>query len=207
MRIRVITIIKKYKKSLLILIFLFGYVVFWWWFFNEKNVAIKQTDTNKETIVELEKKQKAKEQNKKQFTQFSNFWIEINTDNVKIKAPIVEGVTDDVLAKGVGHHKTTAIPNEKNGNVALSGHRWKFGSNPAYKVFEDIDKLKIGDNVIIHYQNKNFEYEITEQKIVNDKAVEILEQTESPTLTFYACTPKYTALKRLVFQAKLVKVF
>ena len=40
--------------------------------------------------------------------------------------------------------------------------------------------------------------------IVNDKNVEILEQTDTPMLTLYTCTPKRTALKRLVYRAQLL---
>ncbi len=204
---RVIRIFKKYKKVLLVLVFLFGYVMFWSWFFGERNVAI-EGDSTKQKEISVSKKGKASKHNKKekQFTEFGDFWIQIDTDEVHIKAPIVEGVTDEELAKGVGHHKTTAFPNRKGGNVVLSGHRWRFGKNPAFKVFEDIDKLQIGNRIIVHYGGKNFEYEVTEQKTVDDKAVEILEQTEDPILTFYACTPKYTALKRLVYRAKLINI-
>ncbi len=204
---RVVRVFKKYKRALLILMFLFGYVMFWSWFFSERNVAIEENSTEQKEISASEKEKVSKHNKKeKQFTEFGDFWIQINTDDVHIKAPIVEGVTDEKLAKGVGHHKTTAFPNREGGNVVLSGHRWRFGKDPAFKVFENIDKLKIGDRIIIHYGGKNFEYEVTEQETVNDKAVEILEQTEDPMLTFYACTPKYTALKRLVYRAKLINI-
>lgn len=91
--------------------------------------------------------------------------------------------------------------------MVFSWNLWKFGKKPAYKVFENIDELEIGDNVTVHYRGENFVYEIVEQKIVGDKSIDILEQADASMLTFYTCTPKYTALKRLVYRAKLVDIF
>jgi len=160
-----------------------------------------------ETVVKTnEKKEEQKEkQTKKEFTEFGDFWIEINTDDLKIKAPIVEGVTDYKLSQGVGHHKTTARPNREKGNVVLSGHRWFDRDEPAFKVFENLDKLKIGDKIRVHYKGEDFVYEVFDTKIVPEDAVEILDQTKEPILTLYTCTPKHTAEKRLVFLARLVR--
>ncbi len=208
---RILGMIIKYKKPLLIIGFLFGYILFWWWFFGEKNIAIEEDNIiQSNEIVKKEDNEEGSvmiDGDEKQFTEFGNFWLQIDTDSVNIKAPIVNGVTDEKLAEGVGHHKTTAFPNSDGGNVVLSGHRWKFGKNPAYKVFENIDELKIGDNVTVHYRGKDFVYKIIEQKIVDDKSIDILEQTNESMLTFYTCTPKYTSFKRLVYRAKLVDIF
>ena len=194
--------IKKNKKRVLIIIFLFGYSFFWLWFFGERKVAIG----GKENKSKIEKQEvDERQENKKiSFKDLGDFWLEINTEKVKVKAPIVNGVTDDKLEQGLGRHKTTAFPNREKGNVVISGHRWKFGDNPAYKVFEDLDKLKEGDKISVHYKEKKFVYEVMESRKVDSKEVSILEQTEVPQLTIYTCTPKFTAFKRLVFVAKLI---
>lgn len=195
-----IGIITKHKKLLLILVFFVGYIIFWVWFFSERDIKIEEK--GQEDVVQKEAENKDEDDNS--FGDLGNFWIEINTDSIQIKAPIVDGVTDEKLDIGVGHHKTTAFPNNKEGNVVISGHRWKLGNNPAYKVFEDLDELEIGDYVTLHYQGENFKYKVIEEKIVDDEDVEILEQTDQPILTLYTCTPKRTALRRLVYRAQLV---
>lgn len=199
----------KNKKTIGIIMFCILYIIFWLWYFGERNISIKEP-----SVVSIRKNNNLHNNNensdivkvKKEFTDedLKNFWLEIDNDNVKIKAPIVNGVTDEKLEQGVGHHRTTAMPGEE-GNVVLSGHRWKFGNNPAYTVFEDLDKLKEGDKITVHYNNQEFVYKIKESKTVGSKAVEILEKTKEATLTLYTCTPKYTALKRLVYTAELIK--
>ena len=203
---RIILMIEKYKRSLLIMGFFCGYALFWWWFYHGKNIAITDSAQKQQTASENKiVTEESIEETSASFDDLGNFWIEISTDDVQIKAPIVEGVTDDRLAVGVGHHVTTAFPSKDGGNVVLSGHRWKIGKNPAYTIFEDLDQLQVGDKIHVHYREQDFMYEITETEIVDDDAVEILTQTEESILTVYTCTPKYTAFKRLVYRAQLVE--
>lgn len=129
--------------------------------------------------------------------------LEIKTNNLNIRAPIVEGVGIENLKKGVGHHPDTPWP-ELSGNVVLAGHRWYPGTNPYYRIFYDLDKLKVGEKIFIYYEGGKFTYEIIEQKIVLPSDIEILKQTKEPILTLYTCTPRFTAKKRLVFVAKLI---
>jgi len=197
--------VKKHKKTTAIIIFAIGYIIFWWWFFNERNIAFDDSLKNDQTLVKSEVTESKKDE-KKGFASLGNFWLEINTDKVKVKAPVVNGVTDDKLDQGLGRHKTTALPNE-NGNMVISGHRWKFGDNPAYKVFENLDKLKNGDKILVHYGRKIFEYEVYERGTVSpnrDGGKEILKKTDDKILTLYTCTPKHTSLRRLYYRAKLV---
>ena len=199
--------IKKHKKRVLVVLFLISYTLFWYWFFSERNMAFDDNLENNQ-IVEKNKVIEHEKDKEQGFANLGNFWLEINTDKVKVKAPVVNGTTDNELDQGLGRHKTTALPNE-NGNMVISGHRWKFGDNPAYKVFENLDKLKNGDKIEVHYGTKVFEYEVYEQGTVrpNKKGgKEILKKTDDKILTLYTCTPKYTALNRLYYRAKLVSV-
>ena len=188
-----------------------GYIFFWWWFFHAKNVAIT-------AFQEKRMEQKVQDTNQKEESQatendvedinevemLGDFRMLINTGHVQVDAPLVEGVTDNDLAHGVGHHRTTVLPGGK-GNIVLSGHRWKYGDNPNYTVFENLDALQNGDEIILRDQNREYRYIVYEHQIVDDDAVEILNQTEESVLTVYTCTPKYTALKRLVYRARLVQ--
>ncbi len=187
---------------LVFLVLFFGcYVLFGWFFYYGKD--------RKELVAEANgtvyKQGKLDLTNGCVVEDCGDFWFSFEVDGKKVKSPIVEGVTADKLAKGIGHHKTTALPNKENSNVVLSGHRWKFGKNPFYTVFENIDALQNGDKVTVHYQDQDYIYEIYKSEVVPEDKTEILTQeVDEPRLTFYTCTPKYTAWKRLVYYAKLV---
>ncbi len=164
---------------------------------NQVAIADKDTAVDNQESVPIQKKE---------FTEFGDFWIEINKEGYDLKAPILNGVDKDDLKRGVGHHTTTALPNPESGNVVLSGHRWLPGSNPANTVFRHLDKLSVGDAVSIFYEGKEYVYKVRESKTVSNDAVEILDDTDSPQLTLYTCTPLFTALRRLVYVADLVEV-
>lgn len=143
-----------------------------------------------------------------------DFWLEIDTENLKIKSTIVEGSSSESLDQGIGHHVTTAFPNRRTGNVVLSGHRWLKGAdkNPAREVFIDLDKLKVGDKIKIHYEGELFVYKVTGSKIFevdsagNQKEGNIFEQTEKSTITMYTCTPKKVDTnKRLAYFGELIE--
>ncbi len=164
---------------------------------------------NEVTIEDQVQKQSDEESlpiQKKEFTQFGDFWIEVHTEKLDLKAPIVNGISKDDLKRGVGRHLGSALPNPDKGNVVISGHRWIPGRNPAYSAFRHVDKLEIGDKVSLFQGGKEYVYKVRESKTVSADAVEILEQTETPQLTLYTCTPLFTALKRLVYIADFVEV-
>lgn len=129
--------------------------------------------------------------------------LEIKTEDVSVSAPIVEGVELEDIEKGVGHHKTTAWPG-LTGNVVLAGHNWYPCKSQYCRVFCDLEKLKIGDEVTVYYNQGKFVYKVIERKIISPKHTEILEQTKKPILTLYTCYPRYTAKQRLVYVAELI---
>ena len=60
--------------------------------------------------------------------------------------PVVEGVSLDDLAKGVGHYPKTVLPGEV-GNFAVAGHRATHGEPFAY-----LDEVRKGDAVVVETQ-------------------------------------------------------
>lgn len=132
------------------------------------------------------------------------FNLEIKTADLNINTPVWQGVGEEILSKGVGLQPGTALPGF-SGNTVIYGHRWYPGDNPFFTIFNDLDKLKIGDTATIFYNNEKFTYQVIEGKVVEPNQVEILEQTEAPILTIYTCTPRYTAEKRLVYIFRLIK--
>jgi len=66
--------------------------------------------------------------------------------------PVVQGVRDDDLARGVGHYPQTQLPGE-NGNFAVAAHRVTHGS-PFRRLLE-LDK---GDQVIVETRDTIYTY-------------------------------------------------
>ena len=78
------------------------------------------------------------------------------------------------------------------GNFVLSAHRFIMGLTPMQtqrlSPFYNINKLVVGDDIIIDYLNKRYTYEITKIYAVKPDAISIEERTKSPQLTLYSCT-------------------
>jgi len=131
----------------------------------------------------------------------------IPTDNrlvipkIGVDAPIVEGASQNAaLEKGIWHIPNTAASPEAS-NLVLSAHRWRY-LPPSSRSFYLLDKLDVGDDIIIYWEGKEFDYKVGEEKTVDPTAVEILEPTDQPQLTLFTCTPLWSTKHRLVLIAK-----
>ena len=122
----------------------------------------------------------------------------IRIPSIGVNRTVVEGVGLDQLKRGPGHYPETPLPGQK-GNVAIAGHRTTYG-----QPFHNVDKVKIGDQVIFETLQGTFVYEITESKIVEQDQVEILEEKGDNRVTLIACHPKYSAAQRFILIGKLV---
>lgn len=95
--------------------------------------------------------------------------------------PIVEGADPDSLRKGVGHMATTFLPLD-NDQIVLSGHR--------DTVFRGVaSQLDVGDTFIVQLPYGDFEYEITETKIVSGNDRTVIVPHDEETLTVTTCYP------------------
>ena len=125
-------------------------------------------------------------------------------DNYRV--PIVQGVSLDDLARGVGHYPETALPGEV-GNFSVAGHRATNGEPFAY-----LDQLQKGDAVVVETGTTWYTYEVTDEYIVQPTQVEVIlpvpnEPGVEPTkrlMTLTTCNPRWASYERLIFHAKLV---
>jgi LPXTG-site transpeptidase (sortase) family protein len=130
----------------------------------------------------------------------------LKNDKITIEAPIIEGIGEDSLSKGIGHHPDSVWPNNK-GNVVLAGHNTDLDAdNPYARVFFKLRDVSIGDQVVLNYQGKNYYYIVDKSQTVKPTDTTFFQNTDEWMLTFYTCDPPYTDWKRLVFQAKLEKI-
>lgn len=95
--------------------------------------------------------------------------------------PIVEGTDEDSLKQGVGHYTDTVYPDQKD-QILLSGHR--------DTSFTGLDKVQIGDAIIVKMQHGTFEYAIVATEIVEADDTTVIRSTVPvEVLTLSTCYP------------------
>ncbi len=116
---------------------------------------------------------------------------------IGVDAPIVEGDGWEELKRGVGHHIGSANPGER-GNMVLSGHNDIFG-----EVFRDLDKLDLGDEIIVYAGEVPYRYIVKAKKIVEPTDVSVMAPTTTPIVTLITCYPYRIDTHRLVIVGEL----
>lgn len=112
---------------------------------------------------------------------------------------IREGVDLSVIDQGVAHWSGTADAGGV-GNMVLAGHR-TIHTAP----FRDLDKLVPGDQISVSRTDGVVAtYRVVETLIVSPEDTWIVDPTDVPTLTLFACHPKGSARQRIVIRAQLV---
>ncbi len=115
-----------------------------------------------------------------------------------LEQEIFESADQSALKKGVWRYPRASSP-DQGMNTVLIGHRFTYGG-PA--VFYHLDKVKVGDTVVLYWNQKKHEYRVDAMTEVAPTATEIQRKdTGKETLTIYTCTPLVTAKNRLVIQA------
>jgi sortase A len=125
----------------------------------------------------------------------------IKIPSIGVDTVVVEGTSASALKAGAGHYPDTPLPCEA-GNVAIAGHRTTYG-----KPFNQLDRLKTGDVVILETPIGSCTYEITvEPRVIlpTDLSV-VANDPGAQMLTLTTCHPKGSASRRLYVQAKLTK--
>ncbi len=113
---------------------------------------------------------------------------------------IMEGISLRNIDQGPSHWPGTAMPGQ-NGNTVFAGHRVTH-THP----FLRINELVPGDEVIFHIQGVRSVYSVTGSEIVYPNQLSIVNQTETPTGTLFACHPPHSAKQRYVVHLALVSV-
>lgn len=117
--------------------------------------------------------------------------------------PILEGTIANqykTLNNGIWRWPRGSSP-DKSGNTVLIGHRFTY-TNPR-GVFYFLNKVKMSDEIGVIWNNKSYTYRVTSINQVppNDTAIE--NQSASPELTLFTCTPLWLPHDRLVVVANL----
>ncbi len=132
----------------------------------------------------------------------------IEIPSIDVDKKIVFGTRRGDLREGPGLYPSTPFPGQA-GNTAIAGHRTTYGAP-----FGDLDLVQPGDPIIVETLYGTYYYEVLPQTdadgnvsghfIVDDSAVEVVDDQGDNRLTLTACHPKFSAAQRIIVSAKLV---
>ncbi len=103
-------------------------------------------------------------------------------------------------------------PNHGNpkdgGNFIIAAHRFSIQPTPQGTVekspFYNIDKMKLGDNIVVDYEGARYAYEITKIFDVKPDQTEIEAPSQEAKLTLYSCELGGSDTGRIVITGKLL---
>jgi sortase A len=120
-------------------------------------------------------------------------------DRIGLSSVVVEGTNAGDLRKGPGHYPGTPLPGQR-GTVAIAGHRTTYGAP-----FRKIDKIRPGDEINVVMPYGRFTYKVERTRIVPPTAVWVTQRVSYDRLILSACHPLYSAAKRIVVFARLIR--
>lgn len=115
---------------------------------------------------------------------------------IHVEEPIYHTVDDDVLQKGVGHLEETSLPiGGPSSHCVLSGHT----GLPSGKIFDDLDRLEVGDYFIIQVLGEDHAYRIYDiETVLPDETQSLVIQPDRDLCTLVTCTPYGVNTHRLL---------
>lgn len=108
----------------------------------------------------------------------------ITIPSLNIEGIIVEGTDDNEIKHNVGHFEGTSMPGEE-GNFAIAGHT----STIYNKVFNNLHKINVGDEIVIKALNGEFIYKVSESFVVEPEDTTVLNSVVGrKEITIVTCT-------------------
>ncbi len=104
----------------------------------------------------------------------------VELPRLDVAAVVFEGTDDDVLDRGVGHLRGSALPGN-GGNVVLAAHRDTF--------FRGLRKVREGDSITLSTPAGPRHYQVESTQVVSPYATEVAAPTPEPILTLITCYP------------------
>jgi LPXTG-site transpeptidase (sortase) family protein len=115
----------------------------------------------------------------------------IGLDSEVVESKIKNG--EWVVPKFVaGHLEGTAKPGTP-GNAVFSGHVSSIASG---NVFENLGRLSVGDEVLIHTQADEFRYRVTHKLTVKNDDMSVIQNAGDERITLITCTGTWLPLRR-----------
>lgn len=132
--------------------------------------------------------------------------INANAKIIPAVNPANEQEYTKVLSEGVAEALGSTPPGQK-GNLYLFSHStdapWNIVRYNA--IFYLLRELVTGDQIIIFYKNKRYDYVVFDKNIASPEDISFLvNRYDVPILTLQTCDPPGTLLNRLIIRARLV---
>ncbi|PKJ52585.1 class C sortase [Bacillus sp. SN10] len=120
----------------------------------------------------------------------------VEIPKIKVKLPIYQGTSEEVLSRGIGHLDKSSLPvGGKGTHTVLTGHR----GLPSAVLFTDLDKIKEADVFYIHSLDKILAYQVDQIKVVLPSETEdLLIVNDQDYATLLTCTPYGVNTHRLL---------
>ncbi|MCG7384427.1 class D sortase [Paenibacillus sp. ACRRY] len=124
----------------------------------------------------------------------------IEIKDIEVKLPILEGATQQNMKHAAVHMSETASLGQP-GNAAIAAHR----AHAKGRLFNRLDEVKLGDEVLIRTQGEQYRYEIIRIKMVEPTDLSVLQgEGDDCLLTLITCDPLINPTHRLIVQAKIM---
>jgi sortase A len=122
----------------------------------------------------------------------------IRIPRIGVNAALVEGVGVGDLKQGPGHYPNSPLPGH-SGNAAIAGHRTTYGAP-----FYHLDELRPGDDIELTTREGTFAYTVASSREVAPTELSVLDASPDNRLTLTTCTPRFSAVRRLIVVSRLV---
>jgi sortase A len=113
---------------------------------------------------------------------------------------VIKGTSTGDLREGPGIYPQTAFPGAA-GTTAIAGHRTTF-----LAPFRHIDALRVGNTITVDMPYGRFVYSVIGHRVVKPDDIGVIAPAGYSRLVLSACTPLYSAAKRLIVFARLVRI-
>jgi sortase A len=106
----------------------------------------------------------------------------IEIPRLSLSSVVLQGDSDQVLRKGVGHIPSTSLPGGP-GNVAIAGHRDTF--------FRALKDIRQDDDITLTTTTGTYHYRVDSVHVVRPDDVQVLAPSDQASLTLVTCYPFY----------------
>lgn len=151
--------------------------------------SLEQNNKTNDKQQNSTKEKNSKAENKSSKNPKITWTIEI--PKINLKAEIAEGTTKEVMDAYVGHFEETQ---KEKGNIGLAAHNRGYAVN----YFQNLKKLKEGDEIIYNYNGAKKTYVVKTLKIIKDTDWTYLENTKENKITLITCVENEPEYRRCI---------
>lgn len=177
---------KKFASNLAVSFFFVAIFILCYYFFIEDQVmsyvSLINTTAVRNENIETIAKYNINDKRMIDYPSYGSKYATLEIESINLKLPVYHGDNKKILNLGVGHYTGSYFPGE-NGSILYAAHNNK-------GLFHDLDKVKVGDIIVVKATYGTFTYQMTDFKIVKDTDLDAFPiQHEKELLMLYTCWP------------------